>query len=404
MLARAIDRFEAGMTLNRVALIAAVLVFYQAIWLGAALYRMVVMAEVAPLGYDFSAFWSAAQLASEGRVIDSYNGAVIGPLERGVVPIPGTLYWHYPPTMSVLLWPFEHLGYTASFVLFTLLSCAALVTSARVIAPDASWLVSLIAVAMPGAYICILQGQNGTFVALLMVLFLVSLETKRPVVAAAWAAVLLFKPHFGVLLPLIVILRGDWRVFPWGLVFGGVFIGISLWRFGFAHWQAFFDNADILWAAMLTGELSYQQISAFAFFQLLGVPTHVALWLQGLTAVGAIGLTWAVWRDCTAGREMRLATVLTASLMVSPYAFYYDTALLGLAIFLLFLDSHKRGTVTGERLVYLFAFVAPGLHRYTTTAFNFSIVYLAIILVLWQIFRRLRLAQSVAKLNPAPAG
>jgi hypothetical protein len=56
MFGRILQKFENTLTLRLLGKIAFALVFYQAIWLGAALYRLLVLQETPPL-----------ELAAEGR-------------------------------------------------------------------------------------------------------------------------------------------------------------------------------------------------------------------------------------------------------------------------------------------------------------------------------------------------
>jgi hypothetical protein len=92
--------------------------------------------------------------------------------------------------MNLFLTPFELLGFAASLTLFSLAGWAVWALCAHLVAPRKKVLTKLILIASPGAYISVLQGQNGTFVVVLLVLFLLALDGGRPVKAAFWAPAL----------------------------------------------------------------------------------------------------------------------------------------------------------------------------------------------------------------------
>jgi hypothetical protein len=384
-----LERFEGGITLDRAEPVALPVLLFQ---LGGFAYVFALLLAGKPplLGHDFAAFWAAAQLAAEGRAVESFNGDVIGPIQHAVMSVEGTLYWHYPPMFHLLILPLGGLGYAWAFIWFTLAGWAIWAFTVSRVAPDVPMHRKLAVLAAPIAWSTFVQGQNGALVALFLVMFLLALERERWAQAGFWAALLLIKPHLGVLLPLILIARGHWRVFPWGVLFGGAFCGLATWVFGFGYWRAFLANGDALWAAMHTGKLAHAQISAFAFAQNVGLPEFWGWVLQGGTAVMAAALTWAVWRSPQAGASLRMATVLVCSVMISPYAFYYDAPATAIALFLLFRDGMRSGFAAGERSVYLFFWIAPVLHLILTVDGRVFVLYPAFLLLMWQCFRRFR--------------
>lgn len=398
---RALEKFEAGITLARAEPVALPLLLFQ---MGGFLYvfAMLLAGEPPLLGHDFAAFWAAAQLAAEGRAAESFAGDVIGPIQHAVMSVEGTLYWHYPPMFHLLILPLGGLGYAWGFIWFTLAGLAVWAFTVSRVATDLPLYRKLAVLAAPIAWSTFVQGQNGALVALFLVMFLLALERERWAQAGFWAAALLIKPHLGVLLPLILIARGHWRVFPWGVLFGLAFGGLATWVFGLEYWRAFLANGDALWAAMQTGKLAHSQISAFAFAQNIGLPDVYGWALQGVTAALAAALTWAVWRSRSANASLRMATVLVCSVMISPYAFYYDAPATAIALFLLFRDGQRSGFAAGERSAYLFFWIAPVIHLILTVDGRIFVLYPAFLLLMWQCWRRFRRSEA-AGYSPRPA-
>lgn len=394
---QALEKFEDGITLPRAVQIAAALLLFEVIGFGIVFGKYLMTTGVPPLGHDFAAFWSAAQLAAQGRAVDSFNGEVMHAIQASVAPVTGTLYWHYPPTFHLLILPLGGVGYRLGFVLFSVLGMAVWTFVVAQVARDVPLWRKTPVLAAPIVWSTFIQGQNGTFVALFLVMFLLALERERWAQAGFWAALLLVKPHFGVLLPLVLVLRGAWRVFPWGVVFGLVFCGLATAAFGMDYWRAFLGNSGLLWQAMLTGELSEQQISAFAFVQNMGWPYGYGMLLQIATACAAAALTAVVCRSRHADRGLRIATVLVCSLMISPYAFYYDAPISAIALFLLFRDGQKNGFALGERSIYLFFWMAPVLHLILVERYGIFVLYPAFLMLMWQCYRRFRISGPAKK-------
>ena len=92
----------------------------------------------------------------------------------------------------------------------------------------------------------------------------------------------------------------------------------------------------------------------------VGLSPLVAMVLQMIVALGAAGCVWAVWRSRQAPPEAKFATLAAASLLVSPYLFYYDLTWIGLALAWLVKLGMKRGFRTGEREFIAAVFVASG--------------------------------------------
>lgn len=388
-----LERFEDGITLMRAEAVALPFLVFQLTGF-AYVFTLLLTGNPPMLGHDFAAFWAAAQLAAEGRAADSFNGDVIGPIQHAVMSVEGTLYWHYPPMLHLLILPLGWLSYAWGFVWFTLAGLAIWVFTVSRVATDLPMYSKMAVLAAPIAWSNFVQGQNGALVTLCLVMFLLALEREHWAQAGFWGALLLIKPHLGVLLPLILIARGHWRVFPWGILFGLTFCGLATWVFGVDYWRAFRANSDLLWAAMHTGELAHAQISAFAFAQNIGLPELLGWILQGVTVLLAAVLTWAVWRSPQADADLRMATVLVCSVMISPYAFYYDAPGAAIAIFLLFRDGMRGGFSTGERSTYLIFWVAPISYLLLPLESEGFVLYPAFLLVMWQCFRRLRRVNS----------
>ena len=121
-----------------------------------------------PLGYDFITFWSASDLALEGRPADAYDHAKLIVSQRKAVPAltdEVIFLWHYPPTFQLLTLPLALVPYLLSFALFVgltfvlyLAAMRGLVTVPQEYRSGFWWLL----LAFPGVFINIFQDRKST--------------------------------------------------------------------------------------------------------------------------------------------------------------------------------------------------------------------------------------------------
>jgi hypothetical protein len=388
MIGTVLDRIEAGITLKRAAQIAAAMLAYElAVFLY--VFAKLILTDADPvLGHDFAAFWSAAQLAVDGRAAAVFHGDVIRDIQLQVVPLKGTLYWYYPPMMQMWVLPFGLMGYASAFILFTLLGWAIWTYAARRGLPDVAVTTLVLVLSAPIVWSTFYQGQNGALVGLFLVMFVLALERRDNRQAGFWGALLLIKPHLGLLLPLVVIARRQCSVFVWGSLFALLYCGAATLLFGFEYWQALFNTGGRLVRAVLSTQLTDHQISAFGFIQYIGGSLRYGVALQAITAAGAALLTWVIWRAERAGSDLRFATILICSLIVSPYAFYCDAAVSAIALFLLYRIGLKTGFLRGERLAYMLIWLAPIIHLQFDEKFSISVLYPSFLILMMSCYRR----------------
>jgi glycosyl transferase family 87 len=374
----------------------ALLMFFWALFLASylAVYLATNWDGTPMFGRDFSAFWSAAKLAVDGNALAVFDAQVAGELQRSVSNITGVLLWHYPATYHLLILPFGLLSYPVALALFSALSITAWIICVKRLFPGYSFKQLSPAFFAPAFWMSILQGQNGTFVALIMTFAFLAIQNSKTLSASFWIALLLIKPHFGVLFPVILLARRRWGIFFLTGVFCAVFIGLATLVFGLGYWQAFIENASTLTDAVTSGGLWNQQFSAFAFVSRLGGSTGLAIGLQVLTALVAGVLCARVWASAHSSWNLRGATFIFASLMVSPYAFQYDLVVSVVALALMVKEGRASGYLTGEKTFMALLWAAPFAHQYIATKTGFLIIYPIMLLALYMCWRRFRIRVS----------
>lgn len=312
-----------------------------------------------PVGYDFMAFWSAAQLALAGRPEAAFDGPTIAAVQHAVVPFLPNIWfpWHYPPIFLLVVTPLGLLPYSAALGLFVLGSAALWAVLVRQILPHRrAWIV---AAATPAGLITLVDGQNAFLTAALAGFALLRLE-RRPVAAGILVGLLAVKPHLALLFPLALLAEGRWRSIAAAALTVLLLSAASVVAFGWASWAAFLHHLPISQAMADRGAVPWGTMpSPFVFALSFGVPVRAAGILQGIVALFAAGCVWRTWRNRDAAFEAKAATLVAASLLVSPYLFYYDLTWAALAIAWLAQLGLRDGFRRGEREIMLFAWLAP---------------------------------------------
>jgi hypothetical protein len=339
-----------------------------------------------PIGYDFITFWSAARLAAAGAPAAAYDLARLFAEQRSAVPGLGMPFaWHYPPTFLLVVLPLAALPYLWGWVLWLGATLSLFLgTVARATRQQgALWL----ALAFPGTFVNGLHGQNGFLTTALMGGGLMLLE-RRPVLAGVLFGLTSWKPQFGLLLPIVLVATRRWSALAAAAATTLALAALSVAALGIEPWQAFVDNRSLLRLVLEQGYLPWAKMpTAFVAARLLGAPVGASYALQAIVAVIVVAAVVALWRS-RAEPGLKAAGLVVGSLMLSPYGFDYDLAMLALPIAWL----GRRGLLTaflpGEKVILLLAWLAPVLVSGVAAASGLQLGPLILAALLWAVWRR----------------
>ena len=312
-----------------------------------------------PLGYDFITFWSASRLTLDGRPAAAFDFNAIGAAQRIAVPASKKLFlWHYPPTYQLLIAPLALLPYVPSYFLFigiTLLGYLVLVRRLLDL-PDAYVLI----LAYPATFICAFHGQNSFISAALFAGAILSM-VRAPSLAGLCFGLLAFKPQLGLLVPVALVAARQWRILAISGLTVIAYAGLSTLAFGLDLWRAFLGNGIVVRLVLEQAMLPWDKMpTAFVFLRLLGLPAWFAYSAQAATALAAALAVVAVWRRCGA-IYLSGATLVAATLLVSPYLFDYEMAMLAIPLAILASDMTRRNCKKWERIGLLVLYLSPAL-------------------------------------------
>lgn len=310
-------------------------------------------------GNDFAGFYAAASLAVAGVPEQAYDEAAHGvAAERAAGIAAASLPWFYPPVFLLALEPLAHLPYALAFAVWTGLGVLALVACAM--AMRLPPLATVLFLVMPAVVSGFLAGQNAAFMAALLGLGLSQLP-RRPYLAGTALSLLLFKPHLAVLIPIALLAGRHWRALLAAAVTGSFLLTVSFLRYGPAAWNAFLDAMPRATRYLADGQAPWaKMVTSYAALREWGL-SHDAAWsMQLLSAVAAVlAVVWV----CRRSRRIELqgAAVAAAALLTTPYALFYDTAILAPLAGWLWLMGATAAWLAGERFLLAVLWFAPVL-------------------------------------------
>lgn len=339
-----------------------------------------------PLGYDFITFWSASLLTLQGHAADAFDFHKIFAAQRIAVPAGQSIFlWHYPPTFQLVAAPLALLPYLVSYLVFTIGTLALYVfTCGRLLKLKEA---AILLVAFPGVFICAFHGQNSFLSAALFAGAVLAME-RRPALAGVLLGLLAFKPQLGLLIPVALIASRQWRVFFITGATALCFALVATLVFGVDLWIAFFKDAPVVREVMESGFLPWGKMpSAFIFFRMLGVPAMLAYAAQILTALGAAAAVAWVWYRMGPTR-LAFAVLVSATLLLTPYIFDYEFAILAVPLCILASDMVDRGATRNEKIALVALYGMPAIAAPLAGATHFQIGFPLLLLALGFSVRR----------------
>lgn len=299
-------------------------------------------------GRDFVSTWMSARGALEGHPglwydFDTYNLA----LQQLFGPDYPEHHLTYPPHLLLLIWPFGLMPYLPAFAVWCIVGFALYMAAA---ASGERRIERLVMLAVsPTIFVNILSGQNGFFTAALLIWGL-SLLDRRPILSGVLFGLLTTKPHLGVLLPVMLVLTGQWRCIASAAAATIGLLAAATAIFGTDVWVDYIEHSLPMQRVVLEhsgGILPPMMVTAFTNARLAGLPLA---WCWGIQAVVSITAIVAVIWTYMRRRDPVLSTalLLTATFAVTPYAFNYDMIVFGWV--LANVRDHEANTPLDDRI------------------------------------------------------
>lgn len=278
-----------------------------------------------PFFGDFMAFWSAGRAALDGHIAEIHDRAMLWPYQQAVAPdVKYYAPWNSPPTFLLIVCVLALAPYPVSAIGFLVGTALFFGWVNRRFLPDARAL--LFPATAPAVIYQIGTVQAGMLIAGISGLAIHWLD-KRPRLAGALVGLLAIKPHLAIIWPLFLALSGRWRTFAAAAIAAIAFAALAGFVFGFDSYFRWFESL-----ANSQSLISEQRITTPAYASLyanmlsIDAPQIAAMSLHIVSAVGGVIVACLIFLK--GDRLLGGAALCAATLLVSPYLFFYDFTLL----------------------------------------------------------------------------
>jgi hypothetical protein len=299
---------------------------------------------------DFVTLWSAGALVREGHAAGVYDWEIAKHAQVAVTgaEYTGHLGFHYPPPFLFVVAVLAYVPFGLSYlgwVVATFVPYAAVVR-ALVGRPVGWWL----ALAFPALFYNFVIGQNGCLTAALVGGTLLFIPT-RPILAGICLGLLTYKPQYGPLFPLVLLVTGQWRVI-FSAAATTFAIAFASWvAFGSDAWLAFFHWAPMTPSFLTNGEVYFGKLQSMLGFVRFAGGSEGAAWIAHWSFAAMVAVAVALlWRS-RVRYELKAAALATGAVLATPYVFMYDLVVLAIPAALLV----RLGFATGFRRIELYA-------------------------------------------------
>ncbi|HEU4660582.1 MAG TPA: glycosyltransferase family 87 protein [Pseudolabrys sp.] len=349
-----------------------------------------------PLGTDFSNVYAAGTLALAGKPAAAYDWPTEYAAEQATfdgknVPFYG---WHYPPLFLMAAAALALLPYGVALATWMTITLIPYIFAMRAIVRRT--ITPLVALAYPAVFVNLGHGQNGFVSAALLGGALLLLD-KRPVVSGIFFGLLAYKPQFGILIPLALLVSGRWSVIASAAATVIATCCATLALFGTSVWTAFLASTALTRSIVLEqGSTGWEKIqSMFAAVRMWGGGIDLAYAAQGCLVLGVAACLIWLWRS-DAASALKAAALATAALIATPYVLDYDLMILAVAIAFYVRHGLARGFHDFEISLLAFVWIAPLLARVVAGSTGIPLGLLAQAALLTMILNRARQEISTA--------
>ena len=319
---------------------------------------------------DFRAAWSASYLAEIGRAQDAYSPTTLNSVSWVLEPfaryidtakydsanIAAFIYWIYPPTYLLILFPIAYLPWLYSLVFYLATTLTLYLFALWKQIADPVIIVALLA--FPAVWLNIRLGQNGFLVAGLLGFGLLFLK-ERPKIAGIFFGILCIKPHLALIIPIALIAMNAWSTIAIATFVALTLSFASLLILGEPSWEGWFNSLNI--ARGILENRSFHWVyspSVYASIRLAGGSIVLAYIVQLLCTLLVVLVVWRIWKNSSSW-PIKQGVVALACLLCSPYVYDYDLCLAGLAIVFFIRASRENGWLDGEKIVLVAVWLLP---------------------------------------------
>ena len=351
-----------------------------------------------PLGTDFSSFWTAARLASDGIPEAAWDPVAHAAAEQASFGLnagyANDYYaFFYPPPFLLICLPLAFLPYNAGLAIWLAATGLACLFIIKTLLPR-QWPATLTFFAFPAVSLNAEHGQNGALSVALIGAAALQLD-RRPRTAGVCLGALCFKPQLALLVVPALVIARRWRSLTWAVGTAGMMFLGSLLVLGEAAWRSFLASAPLAKVTLELGLVGFGKMaSPFAAMSLLGAAPSMAWAAQSVVSIVALFTVLSVSRR-RPGAAAEGATIAAAACLATPFLLDYDLMLLAVPLAWVAARAECGGYLPWEKLTLAAAFVLPMVTRPLAMKAGVPLAPLVITALLVTVVRRARLAPAV---------
>lgn len=287
-----------------------------------------------PLSWDFTNLWFGGKLALAGDFrtifdVDAYRAA----LRAEFAPYIDDSEWSYPPSILLLGIPLAILPLPVAWAIWSLGGVLTLVAAGRAFGLAHRHI--LLICLSPAFVCCLVLGQNGAYVAALLLGGL-WMAPKRPGWAGFMFALLTFKAQFGLLVPICLLAARNWRAIAFAVAYGLIIAAVTALLFGPSIWLDFNAVTRPLMVSILEAPFPqpYQMsaVTAFIAGRGLGGSVDAAYAVQGVVALACCVTAYRLWSTPACDPKLRLAATAALTILATPYGYTYDMVMVSFGV------------------------------------------------------------------------
>lgn len=295
-----------------------------------------------PLGTDFSQVWAAGVSVLAGDPEQPFDPVQHAAAQRLLFAADTPFYgWHYPPYFLAVASLVALMPYVPALLAWQGTTFVAYVLVVWRVLPHQMTL--LLAAAFPAVLVNAGHGHNGFLTASLLGGGLLLLD-RRPVLAGALLGLLVYKPQFGLVLPVALLAGRHWTAIASAVATVTLMTLATLIAFGGRTWEAFQSSMAFTRTVVLEqGITGWEKIqSAFSGVRALGASMGEAYAVQAALTFAVLSAVAWLWHG-RADMRLKSAALIVGTLLSTPYVLDYDMVVLGPALAFAVSWERERG-------------------------------------------------------------
>ena len=307
---------------------------------------------------DFGWMWLSGKLAASGEAARIFDYTAFSAAQLaffGPESCPHFNRFYYPPTFLFFTYP---LGWMPYLVAGAVWIAASLILYEATVYAIISRRAALIAAVTPFFVAVNIDMPHTGFLAAAFIGLSLAFMERWPWVAGVFLGLLTFKPHFGLLFPVALVASRNWRALAGATATAVIFGAAAAIAFGYDGWASFIDALTDRSSSLGPSEEAAVRLhSIFGLLHWASGSASVAWSGQLVVSAAVVLATWVLWVK-PVSYNLRAASLCVGSLLVSPYALFYDLCILSIATAFLVKDGLSRGFLPAERTAILLCWPA----------------------------------------------